>query len=144
MSRELDYLGPKRGRRIGRLFRGLATVLAAIATIWSLFSIILVGIGTWYGDVILLPGFVVTAGYWWRATRPPHWRWCRAIWGLSALVQGAWLVALLFLVVHGGSFPSLKDLYDSSLIVPFWWGASSLISIAGVILDRGSDPQQEF
>lgn len=69
------------------------------------------------------PGYIVTGGFVWRTCFTCSVRLARVIWGLSAFVQGYWLVSL---IIAGGL-----------VMIPLgvWWLASCFLSIMGVIWD---------
>ncbi len=84
--------------RRGHVVRGLAALLAVGGSFWGYLclSSMLAVLG---GDAIPLlvfgPGYLVTIGYLDLCLRVPSPGWQRAIWGASALVQGAWLLEFI-------------------------------------------------
>ena len=121
-----------------RLLRILAGVLAVLAMAWAAFgTVAMIEDGTWqrgpwrtnllvFGSSYLIAGVLT-----WRALGRPSLNWCRAIWALSALVQGAWLLLILIETLFGrgggGGLPGLL------LMIGF--GGSTCISLVGVWLE---------
>ncbi len=135
MSTTLDYRTPQPSppdpERIAQL-RTMARVLAVGATLWALFCAWFIIAGSWRALLTLGPGYVITVGYYWRAFGRPSPNWCRAIWGLSLLVQGAWLgwvvLAMFSGPLGGGPF---------GLLMLVWWTAATLLSLIALLMEPG-------
>ena len=67
------------------------------------------------------PGYLVTAGYFWRVVARPPYRWRVAIWIASVLVQGTWLVISL---VDGRPSPAMM-----------WWFGSCMGSVIAMAME---------
>jgi hypothetical protein len=82
------------------------------------------------------PGYVVTAGYYWRAFGNPSPGFARGIWGLSLLVQGAWLS-----LVHWYAQPNSFDVdWVFGLVVGLvylWWLGSAAVSLIALVAEPG-------
>src|SRR4029077_20862040 len=81
--------------------RWIAALLALGGSFWGVFLLLAFGPG-----VLVVPpttaGFVVTAGYWFRAVTVPPMNIRRLIWVASILVQGGWsCVGIADLPGHG-------------------------------------------
>jgi hypothetical protein len=122
--------------RRGHVVRGLAALLAIGGSCWGLFCLLFMLTA---GDAVHLlvfgPGYLVTIGYFVLCLRVPSPGWQRAIWGTSALVQGAWMVfffgavfsrhGLLGILWFGGVFPTP--------IFGAWWTFSFAASIYALL-----------
>ena len=123
--------------RRGHVVRGLAALLAFGGLYWGLFCLPWAMING--GDAIHLlvfgAGYLVTAGYLVLCLRVPSPGWQRAIWGASALVQGAWL--LVFIGAEFSQRGLLGNLWISggftSPIFGAWWTFSFAASIYALI-----------
>ncbi len=95
--------------------RLLAGLLAAIASLWSVFCLLLLWACAFHPGAVLVfaPGYLVTAGYIWRASTTPDLGARQLIWVASLLVQGAWLV--LFLL----DFRLPQD-FSQALLMSWW------------------------
>jgi hypothetical protein len=108
--------------------RGLAALLAIGGSCWGLFCLqVLQPDNLLMFGLIFGPGYLVTAGYLVLCLRvqPPGWR--RAIWGASALVQGAWLVFFIGREFSQGGLLGIGALFASPI------GASWTFSFAASI-----------
>lgn len=100
-----------------RIFAGILALIA------SFFGLLLFAIFHWEGSLLRVmwflltcgPGYLVTAGYIWRAFSHPTYRWRVAIWIASILVQGTWLAISLF-----DGYPNIGML---------WWFCSCVGSV---------------
>ena len=114
------------------VFRVLAIILSVGAGLWGIFcSYFLI-----YGDrelslLIFGPGYVVLAGYLWIAIGYPHSDVRRLVWGLSALVQGAWLVFGVLVLLH-------DRLNGFAILIASWWFGSFVVSICGAAMDKSN------
>lgn len=114
------------------LLRTIAGILAIGATFWAIFIGYLV-IYDWPHALLWFgPGYVVTVAYYWRALGHPSRNWCRAIWGLSLLVQATWLT---YIVV--GAFHGRVDDEAFTRVIVAWWAGSVVLSFIGLFLDPG-------
>jgi hypothetical protein len=113
-----------------KVLRLMACILAAGATGWGILCALFVLQGDWRAQVILGPGYLVTVGYYWRTFGHPSPRWCRAIWGLSLLVQGAWLGWIVFAMF---SVPLGAGLFGCFVIV--WWAFAAAASLAALFME---------
>jgi hypothetical protein len=86
------------------MIRIAAALLAVIGTLWcfAVFSmtffpprIVRIDIHHLIFAMTTAPGYLVTAGYFWRAAVPPAYQWRIAIWIASILFQGIWLLVFL-------------------------------------------------
>jgi hypothetical protein len=113
----------------------LARFLAAGGVLWGLFCLPMVlDIDSPLKVAMFAPGYLVTVGYFVRGfTRTPPGR-ARAIWGLSSLVQGAWLAAFAWSALTGRGF--LRSTYP----VAGWWGLSFIASVYGWMAEPRSRP----
>jgi hypothetical protein len=113
-------------------FRVLAGVLAFGGVLWGLFCLLLI---LPYDSITALlyfgPGYVVTAGYIVRLCSTPPLGWRRAIWGLSALVQGAWLLWYLTELLRGASGPRKPFEW----IALAWWSFAFSTSVLGFVAE---------
>ena len=122
-------------KRTARL-RIFAGVLAAGGVFWGLFCLPLMIVGVPIRTIPTFgPGYLVTAGYIMRAlmASPPSGLavvLARAMWWLSALVQGAWLSWLILGLI--------ENPYDSTIWTPFgvlillWWTFAFAVSVYGI------------
>ncbi len=108
----------------------MAGVLAVGATLWAVFCALFIIAGSARALLIFGPGYVITVGYYWRAFGRPSPSWCRAIWGLSLLVQGAWLGWVVFAMFSG---PLGGGLFG--LIIIVWWFAATVVSLIALLLE---------
>ena len=138
MSRPLDYrTTPPRPPDSDRvvLLRSLAGLLAVGATLWGVFCALFIIFGGWRAQVVFGPGYAVMVGYYWRALGRPSPAWCRAIWGWSLLVQGAWLswvvVAMLAGPLGAGGF---------GILVIVWWIFATGASLIALLMEPGYAP----
>ena len=111
--------------------RVMAGVLAAVATLWCIFCALIIFFGNWKALALLGPGYLVTLGYYWRAIGHPSLRWRRIIWGVSGLVQGAWLLG----IIGAAHFGSLGGWSSSALFIT-WWSISFGASLAAFVLEE--------
>jgi hypothetical protein len=122
----LDYVRPNlpelRKKRLDQL-RFLATALAIVSHVWGILCAIFLSAGFWRAAPLFVPGYIVMVGYFWRAIGDPSRNWARAIWGASLLVQGAWLVWLVVVVVIGKG-----EWYSLATPMAAWWIASTVLS----------------
>ena len=138
MSTILEYRSPEPpnpGRAVK--VRTMARVLAVGATMWGVLCAWFVIFGSWAGVLIFGPGYVITVGYYWRAFGRPSPKWCRAIWGLSLLVQGSWFGCMVTALFSG---PPRGDLSSGDLwgiIMVAWWTGATIVSLVALLIDRG-------
>ena len=126
--------------RMGHLVRGLAALLAIGGSYWGLECFGSIRPRLWHGRLLgpdpipLLvfgPGYLVTIGYLVLCLRVPSPGWQRAIWGASALVQGAWL--LVFIGAEFRIWGGFADLIFGNPIFGAWWTFSFAASIYALI-----------
>jgi hypothetical protein len=133
--------------RMGHLVRGLAALLAVGGCFWGFFLLPRVMLNADATIMLLLlgPGYLVTAGYLVLCLRVPSPGWQRAIWGASALVQGAWLV--FFIDAEFSRRGLLGNLWFGAgfadPIFGAWWTFSFAASIYALISLR-SDRSDEI
>ncbi len=134
--------------RMGHLVRGLAALLAIGGSFWGylcLPSILLYSPRDAMPLLVFGPGYLVTIGYLVLCLRVPSPGWQRAIWGASALVQGAWLLEFI------NSQLGLRGLLENPWQSPYlafpiagaWWTFSFAASIYALISLR-SDRSDEI
>jgi hypothetical protein len=119
--------------------RILAALLATGGVGWGLLCLpVLLDFDPAWKRALLLfvPGYLVTAGYLVRCIGRPSPTWGRAIWGASALVQGAWLA------YHIGQTVAQRDLSEylisSAFLIPGgWWIFSFAASVYGLLVEPG-------
>ena len=112
--------------------RILAGILAVGGLLWGLFCLIFIVAGDTAKALMLFgPGYVVTVGYIVRCCSLPPLAWRRAIWGLSGLVQGAWLLWALSGVVQSG-FRG----FAFEFITLAWWLFAFAVSVYGLVAER--------
>ena len=116
--------------------RILAALLATGGVTWGLFCLpLLLDFDTPW-KLLYVPGYLVTAGYLVRCIGRPSPTWGRAIWGASALVQGAWLADLIGeTVARRGFFGNLNG--AAFLILGGWWVFSFAASVYGLLVEPG-------
>ncbi|MGA2441529.1 MAG: hypothetical protein ABSH08_11255 [Tepidisphaeraceae bacterium] len=134
MNTTLHQMSPTSwpGHKRIALLRIMAGMLAIGATFWAIFIGYLV-IYDWPQALLWFgPCYVVTAAYYWRALGHPSRNWCRAIWGLSLLVQGAWLTTLIVYTFRGR-----VDDDRFTWIITVWWAGSAVLSFIALLLDPG-------
>jgi hypothetical protein len=106
-------------------FRLIAILLAIGGCYWG---VLLAGLITQENAIRSLvygPGYVVTAGYLVRAFCNVSVGWRRAIWIVSAIVQGTWLM-----------FVGLGDILNGKLQLPnLWWLVTTVVSVYCAIAD---------
>ncbi|HEX3357181.1 MAG TPA: hypothetical protein VHS31_09435 [Tepidisphaeraceae bacterium] len=130
MNISLEPILPTSPRNRHLLLRLLAGFLAAIATLWAIFLAILV-LPDWPQAILWFgPGYLLTAAYYWRALGHPSLNWARAIWILSLLTQGTWLICFLVSASHGHV---QGDPFD--ILILIWWTISTLISFIALFLE---------
>ena len=113
------------------LFKILAGILAVGGLCWGGIIFVLVAeiaplLSPW-AYAIILPGYILTAGYVWRACRTPDVCLRRVIWGFSLVVQGGFLVFFLWGVKLNGS--------PQQALALAWRGLAAGISVFGVFAD---------
>lgn len=135
-SNSMACPGPFKPRPLAVASRTMAGVLAAGATAWAVFCVLLVLAFPWRGVLIFGPGYIVTFCYYWRAIACPPLILCRVIWGISLLVQGAWLA-----LISSFGLPDLHELGKEPLAAAMvvWWGTSTVISLVGLLIDPGEE-----
>jgi hypothetical protein len=104
----------------------IAAVLAIESTALGALCAILIAISSsWWVTAIFAPGYLMTAGYYWRAFRQPSLMWRRAIWIFSILVQGAW-----FFIEAWFSYDALRrgNLHEAA------WGMFIGVWVGGIPL----------
>ena len=84
--------------------------------------------------ILFGPGYVVTVGYVVRCCLNPPLTWRRAIWDLSGLVQGIWLLCALSGMVQGG-FRGFAFEYISVA----WWLFAFAVSAYAFV----AEPEQQ-
>jgi hypothetical protein len=107
--------------------RMMAVGLAIIATLWGVYCLFFIAFGAWPAVLVLVPGYALTAGYYWRGFGKPSFGWARAIWLSSLVVQGTWLAVAL---CWG------KPRNASEWILVAWWALASAYSAIGFLLER--------
>lgn len=127
-----------------QLIRVIAMVLAVGASLWgTLLAIVLLISPTLLGFVVFAPGYLVTLGYFVRATQSVARPLRRGIWSLSILVQGTWsLVAVWGILQSGWDFAP-----GPVFIVSWWWLTTGLSAVclmlepadANIVWDSGAD-----
>jgi hypothetical protein len=121
--------------------RRLAIFLAIGGVLWRLFCLPFLILGVpWRALPTFGPGYLVTVGYLVRACCNPPIRLRVAIWLLSALVQGAWLLLALGLVVQGEYFDDYYKAFTFGVVILAWWTFAFAASVYGVLHDRDSKP----
>ena len=117
--------------------RKLAILLAIGGVLWGLFCLPFMILGVpWRAFPTFGPGYFVTVGYLVRACcNPPTWVRV-TIWLLSALVQGAWLLLALALVVRGEYFSDYYKAFLFGVIILAWWSFAFAASVYGLLNDR--------
>jgi hypothetical protein len=116
--------------RRGDQCRLCARLLAFFATLWAVFCAVFVVAGSSRALLIFAPGYIVTAGYYWRGFGRPSRGWRRAIWCTSLLVHGTWLGCVLAASLAGPIGGGL-----SGLIVVAWWSVATAVSIIAIRLE---------
>jgi hypothetical protein len=113
-------------------FQLFAFFLAIGAAVWGLFcSYFLIFGDRDYSLLLFGPGYLVLVGYIWRCIVTPPIPYRVIIWGVSALLQGAWLVWGLMALWHDGArFTAFQSL------ALCWWLGSFSISVYGLIADK--------
>lgn len=118
--------------------RVIASLLALGACFWGILLSPMIAQASEKPLVLLTigPGYVVTLGYLILVFIPPPLPARLFIWGLSVLVQGAWLiwfgVAFMQKVAQGGS-------WNEPPLVVGWWLFATIGSIVGLLLEIGPD-----
>ena len=140
MSRDdlptLDYgLPPVRETKA---FRRLALSFAIVASLWSVFATFFIVGSMTYGSYLALiifgPGYIVTAGYWWRGLTDPPLGWTRTIWITSFILQACWLTCLFWI----GPGSSWRDVLGFGCCpATWWWLTTTVASAIACVLDRG-------
>jgi hypothetical protein len=121
-----------------RLLRIVAAMLAAMAMAWAVFgTIAMIEDGTWHRGpwrtnlLVFGSSYLIAGVLTWRAFGRPSLNWCRAIWALSSLVQGSWLLLILIETFFGrgggGGLPGLL------LMIGF--AGSTCVSLVGLVLE---------
>jgi hypothetical protein len=98
------------------------------------------------GLLIFAPGYLITAGYLIRCLSKPSLAWRRVIWGASALIQGAWLIFLLWATAARQGFFGNLDLVGE-LIFGGWWAFAFTSSVYGLAVEsrkRFAQPHAEL
>ena len=113
------------------LIRTIAALLAAIGAFWGLLLFVLFHsegdpLRVMIFALIAGPGYLVTAGYFWRAAARPAYQWRTAIWIASILVQGMWLLI------------SLCDGRPSAAML--WWLAACAASVVALRIESIDQP----
>jgi hypothetical protein len=124
-------------------FRFLAGVLAAGGILWG---ILLGGLafenGVDWASLVLIPGYIITAGYIVRCIYTPQLSWRRVIWGASIFVQGAWLLFYfggdLYMSLKGENnvYTTQDKIGDIINLMTLWWVFAFAISIYGLRFDK--------
>lgn len=132
--------------------RIIALFLAIPASLWGYwFYSILPPIDhffDWMGLVwiaILLPGYLVTACYWFRVFVSPQLKYRYAIWLLSMQVQGIWLIFCGLFSVLSIFTPPNNSIESSTWLLVLWWTYAFGLSCLAFWLDtRGRDAIDDF
>lgn len=120
------------------VFRITAACFAVGGLLWSLFCLVFVVFGDFTRSILLFgPGYLVTMGYVYRALWTPSNLARRVIWGLSALVQGAWLYWFITNVIEYGLRGTKFD-----FVALTWWTVTFAMSIYAFAKDVNSDNRQ--
>lgn len=115
--------------------RVLSGLLAIGGILWGLFCLLFFITGDALRSLVLFgPGYVVTIGYIVRFCTNPPLSARRTIWGLSCLVQGAWLGWYLWGAAHGGARASTLEFLGVA-----WWSLAFGSSVLGLAADSGID-----
>src|SRR6516162_6098589 len=106
--------------------RFLAGVLAAGGVFWGFWSVVVIRLSDSSHRIltllIFLPGLIVTAGYVLRCFYTPSLYWRRLIWGISAVIQGAWMVPAVSIAIFTAPWVIMHPCL-------LWWIAAFIISI---------------
>ncbi len=144
MNPLLDYQSPAPRRpppdpeRAERL-RTMACFLAIGATFWGILCAFILLSANAGGLVIFGPGYLLTIGYYWRAFGDPSPQWCRAIWGFSSLIQGAWFTLIAYMAfTHPLGFISSIGFACFALLVTLWWLGAFAMSLTGFFMESRS------
>src|SRR3954468_4788429 len=111
--------------------RLISLILAIGGAFWGVFCAFFFLCGDPFAALMYLgPGYVVTAAYWWRLFSTPPVESRRFIWGLSALVQGAWCVWGVIALIHDGWRNVCFDLLTNG-----WWVFALVASVYCLFTD---------
>jgi len=129
------------------ILRILAALLAAGGILWGLLCFEAFMDHVRHADsfdsllklLIFVPGYLITAGYLTRCLSKPSLAWRRVIWGASALIQGAWLIFLLWETVAGQGFFGNLNLV-AFLTFGGWWAFAFACSVYGLAVE----PRKRF
>jgi hypothetical protein len=117
-----------------KTFRLLASSLALGGVLWGIF---IAGLIFESRSVLALlfyvPGYLVTAGYIARCFSAPRHFWLRMIWGISAIVQGGWLIWYFSQIAAIGVPDNLLELIN---IMSVWWVFAFVVSVFGYFYDK--------
>lgn len=114
-----------------RRYRILAIILAIIASAWGVFCALFALFGDRLAAIEMFGiGYIVAAGYIWRAISAPPVACRRAIWGLSATVQGCWLAWGILALMHDGWRNTVFDVITNG-----WWLFAFVVSAYAVVRD---------
>lgn len=80
------------------------------------------------------PGYVVTLGYIVRSLSTPTTAVCVLIWVSSLLVQGAWLLLLIWGVIEKAASGGAVA-HEVASIPAAWWVFAFVASVAGLLAD---------
>lgn len=112
--------------------RAMAAVLLGGAAVWAVVVLVFVVADPPSALPLFAPGFLVIFAYCWRVFGRPTAGWCRAIWGTSLVVHGAWLYWAL---VGSAEWAAWRGCFTCVMIL--WWASAVIVSLVGLLSDRG-------